>query len=250
MPVDISKAALAIAYDLRYIQKRQNFLPDQRFERKFYLPGLSKRVFEVMLKNHPMRFREVYPQRFVNNIYLDTFDLSNYSDSVIGISKRMKVRLRWYGALKGNIEKPRLELKIKNNMLGAKAGFQLNEISIDNELSKIRIINLFRASNIPMHLLLYLKSLHLVLMNRYIRKYYRSSDGNYRITVDSMVNYYRLSQLRNSFSHKATNKNVTIIELKYDKACDKYAKYVTCHFPFRVNKISKYLEGVKKLGIR
>jgi len=86
-------------------------------------------------------------------------------------------------------------------------------------------------------------------MNHYIRKYYQSFDGKYRITVDSMMDYFRLSQLSNTFSHKQTNKNVKIVELKYDKDYDEQAKNVTCHFPFRVSKISKYVEGVQKLGI-
>ena len=229
--------------------KNHQIISNQRFERKFYLPALPDCVFDEMFKRHPMRFREVYPQRSVNNIYLDTFDLGNYIDNVAGVSNRIKVRIRWYGASWGVNDNPRLELKIKNNMLGAKISFQLRDICVDEKLSKLKINNLFEASDVPAHMLLYLKSLDLILMNHYIRKYYQSFDGKYRITVDSMMTYYRLSQLSNTFFHKQTNKNVKIIELKYDKDYDEQAKNVTCHFPFRVSKISKYVEGVQKLGI-
>lgn len=41
-----------------------------------------------------------------------------YQDNLIGISDRMKVRIRWYGALLGLIEEPVLELKIKRGFLG------------------------------------------------------------------------------------------------------------------------------------
>jgi len=233
----------------RKMSQNTESISNERFERKFYLPTLPFGAFEVMLKHHPMRFREVYPQRYVNNIYLDTFDFENYSDNVVGVSKRMKVRIRWYGVSKGAVLNPRLELKIKKNMLGTKKIFQLNELSIDEELSKPSITKLFESSNISHDVLLYLKSLDVVLMNGYTRKYFCSSNGKYRITVDLGVDYYRLYQLRNSFLHKATTKYGVIVELKYDKDYDGHAKYITCHFPFRVSKISKYVEGVKKLGI-
>ena len=86
-------------------------------------------------------------------------------------------------------------------------------------------------------------------MNHYARKYYCSFDDKYRITIDSRVDYYRLHQLRNSFSHKAVSGNRIIVELKYDKDYDENANYITYRFPFRINKISKYVEGVKKLGV-
>ena len=169
--------------------KRFQSVSNQRFERKFYLPALPDCAFDEMFKRHPMRFREVYPQRSVNNIYLDTFDLGNYNDNVAGVSNRIKVRIRWYGAGWGVNDNPRLELKIKNNMLGAKISFQLRDICVDEKLSKLKINNLFEASDVPEHMLLYLKSLDLILMNHYIRKYYQSFDGKYRITVDSMMTY-------------------------------------------------------------
>ena len=86
-------------------------------------------------------------------------------------------------------------------------------------------------------------------MNRYSRKYYRSGDGKYRITIDSNLGYYKLLQLNNNFSHKIIDKNARIIELKYDKDSDDRAKNVTNYFPFRISKSSKYIEGVDRLKI-
>jgi len=39
------------------------------------------------------------------------------------------------------------------------------------------------------------------------------------------------------------------VELKYDKDNDEQVNIVTSHLPFRVSKVSKYVEGVKRLGI-
>ncbi len=221
----------------------------QRYERKFYLPVLLRNEFELIIKHHPFRFHEVYPQRFVNNIYLDTINMDNYFDNIYGVSRRLKVRIRWYGDLMGSIEKPKLEIKKKNNSLGTKLSFQLNKLTISNKLSKSTISNIFETSETPANMIPYLKSLNLVLMNRYSRKYYRSGDGKYRITIDSNLGYYKLLQLNNNFSHKIIDKNATIIELKYDKDSDDRAKNVTNYFPFRITKSSKYIEGVDRLKI-
>ena len=66
----------------RKMSQNTESISNERFERKFYLPTLPFGAFEVMLKHHPMRFREVYPQRYVNNIYLDTFDFENLDYSI------------------------------------------------------------------------------------------------------------------------------------------------------------------------
>lgn len=231
------------------ISKNLWSISNPRYERKFYLPTLLGSSFEIILRHHPIHFREVYPKRFVNNIYLDTNDLRNYSDNVVGISKRMKVRLRWYGTLFTTVEKPKLELKIKNNLLGTKPSFQLRKFNVDTELSKLLLNDIFEDSDIRRDLFLYLKSLDLVLMNRYERKYFQSVDGKFRVTVDSKMEYYKLNQLKNGFTNKVEDKNKTIVELKYGKDNDEEANNVTSRFPFRVNKISKYVEGVKNLGI-
>ena len=221
----------------------------QRYERKFYLQALLRNEFELIIKNHPFRFHEVYPQRFVNNIYLDTVNMDNYFDSIHGVSRRLKVRIRWYGDLMGSIDKPKLEIKKKDNSLGVKSSFHLSKLTINNKLSKSTISNIFETSKTPSNMIPYLKSLNLVLMNRYSRKYYRSADGKYRITVDSNLSYYKLLQLKNTFLHKIFEKNATIIELKYDKDYDEKAKNVTSYFPFRLSKSSKYIEGVDRLKI-
>jgi hypothetical protein len=49
--------------------------------------------------------------------------MSSYWDNVSGLSKRVKVRIRWYGDLYGHIQSPILEFKIRNNTLGSKVSF-------------------------------------------------------------------------------------------------------------------------------
>ena len=64
-----------------------------RYERKFVISYLSLFELESIVRLHPAMFLEVFPQRFVNNIYLDSFGKESYVDNVNGASQRSKVRI-------------------------------------------------------------------------------------------------------------------------------------------------------------
>ena len=68
-----------------------------RYERKFFIPNISKYIVENLILMNPGRFNEVYKQRKVNNIYLDTLNYNYYHENIAGLSNRNKVRMRWYG---------------------------------------------------------------------------------------------------------------------------------------------------------
>ena len=77
-----------------------------RYERKFFISKLTKYEVESLIKLHPAMFSEIYFPRFVNNLYFDSFNMKSYFDSVDGSPNRRKIRIRWYGDLFGDIEKP------------------------------------------------------------------------------------------------------------------------------------------------
>jgi len=93
---------------------------ESRYERKFLVDQLDAHQVRAMVKLHPSMFYEPYPPRYVNNLYLDTEGMENYLDNVSGVGERRKVRIRWYGDLFRDIEKPMLEFKIKNGLVGTK----------------------------------------------------------------------------------------------------------------------------------
>ena len=84
-------------------------------------------------------------------------------------------------------------------------------------------------------------------MNRYIRKYFVSVDGKYRITLDHDMEYYRIGSANNSFLERVMHDDYVILELKYGKDADSEASRVTNDFPFRLTKSSKYILGVESL---
>ncbi len=217
-----------------------------RYLRKFAVPELDKKEAELVIKNNPSLFREIYHERYVNNIYFDTPDKKNYEDNVIGSNERVKYRIRWYGKLFGNIEKPVLELKIRRNELGAKMSFPLKQFKMDSKLTKSYLVkNVFSKSNLPEWVLENLKRQEFSILNRYQRTYFMSSDKKFRITLDCGLEFYNIDNRNNSFIEKNISKEGVIIELKYNREDDAIASRITNKFPFRLTKSSKYVTGVE-----
>jgi len=218
-----------------------------RYERKFYIEKLTAGQIEILLKNHPAIFREIYLPRTVNNIYLDSVDLQNYFDNVNGVSQRVKVRIRWYGNLIGKIDKPSLEIKFKNNQHVGKRSYPLKSFKMGKEFSLDVIQTIFKESDLPEMLAHNLLDMQLSLCNSYRRKYFLSAHGNYRLTLDTDMHFYKLSTYWNEFMPVFKDDSV-ILELKYTKASDNFADDITNEFPFRVTRNSKYIEGLRILN--
>lgn len=218
-----------------------------RYERKYLFSSLMPYHLEAVLRDHPGVFSESYPERFVNNIYFDTLDMSHYRDNVSGVSPRVKVRIRWYGTLFGEVKKPVLEFKVKKNMMGSKISYSLNPFKVDKGMSLDSIKDGFKNLNIPEFLREYLLTLDLSLMNRYRRKYFITFSNQFRATIDSDLVFIEASSGPNYFLNKTEKQAITILELKYDEKYDNEASLISNYFPFRMTKSSKYLFGLQKI---
>jgi hypothetical protein len=173
--------------------------------------------------------------------------MSNYFDNVIGISQRLKVRIRWYGNLFGFIEKPVLELKIKKGFLGGKLRYPLDSFYLGSDYSLKAQQDIFAKSDVPDVLTESLKALRFTLLNRYSRKYFESTDHKFRITIDFDMEFYKIDSTNNSFIEKIVDHNNTVLELKYSEKDDEEARFITNYFPFRMTKSSKYVSGIESL---
>ncbi len=222
-------------------------IPDYRYERKFFISELTKDEVESLVRLHPAWFSEIYNQRFVNNIYFDSLNLTNYLDNIEGSTQRTKYRIRWYGDLFGNIEKPILELKIKEGLLGTKESYPLSSFNLDDTFDSQTITDIINKSDIPEIIKTKLKYSNPIILNRYSRKYFQSINENYRITIDTNLSFYRISSCNNTFLNKMIDKNNIILELKYNQDMDNGANYIVNCFPFRLTKSSKYVSGIESL---
>jgi len=217
-----------------------------RYERKFVVSSLTKHEVEVLIRLHPAMFLDIYPPRFVNNLYFDAFDLEHYFENIESQTDRVKVRIRWYGDLLSVIEKPILELKIKNGPVGRKVSFPLIPFSLAGSEQFETIREVFKKSELPEKLFFDLISLEPVLLDRYRRQYYQSADRRFRLTLDSEIEFYEAQLCGITFLRKSSDFITTIVELKYELSEDQSAEQITSHFPFRIAKVSKYIMGIER----
>lgn len=223
-------------------------LETYRYERKFLLDDLPIWHAAAIIKLHPGMLSETYPPRYVNNLYLDTPDMENYYDNVNGATQRRKVRVRWYATPFGKINHPVLEIKVKNGLAGTKYAYPLAPFYLDQSFCSRYFRSILLNSSLPENVYRDLCRFEVVLLNRYYRYYYASWDGNFRVTLDSRMSFYRVnSTIGNSFLHRQMNYHSLVVELKYDIDQDLNANRVASFFPFRVTKNSKYVEGIERV---
>lgn len=218
-----------------------------RYERKFLVDQLDQHQALDLIKRHPAMFSQPYPPRIINNFYLDTADMVNYHDNVDGSANRRKVRIRWYGELMGRVEEPVLEFKIKHGLVGTKRHHPVPGFELARGFRTQTLMRRVVASEVPPDVKGYLRTVHIVLMNNYQRRYFVSRDGRFRVTLDTGMAYYRVGNMRNWLAHRQTDERSVILELKYGIDEEPSAYRVSTFFPFRVTKSSKYVQGIDRV---
>ena len=229
-------------------EKEHTPLLRQRYERKFAIQMISRSAVEHIIKYHPAAFSEIYKQRNVNNIYLDTGRLTFYNDNVTGSNNRKKIRIRWYGDMFGEIKYPVLEIKIKNGYIGRKQSFPLKPFILDERFDIEMLRSVFHQSELPLNLLSEVTELQPALLNGYTRKYFQNFKKDFRITVDDHLVYLDVKSRFNTFRRQELISIGVIVELKYDAIKDDLAESITTHLPFRMTKSSKYVNGIDLLN--
>jgi len=211
-----------------------------RYEIKYAIDEVNSSDIESAILQHPMSFRKAYPDRQVNNIYLDTPDFHCFYQNIDGVPRRKKMRLRWYGASDTPKTKSILEIKNKNAELGWKDSYKVDGSKID---SRENLLSLIAEQPVEAN------NLIPILHNTYHRKYYISSDRLFRITIDTEQSFKMPFSLMQPHT---THRYPTIVELKYEAADANRARDVMDYLPFRQTKNSKYTNGVicYLLGIR
>jgi SPX domain protein involved in polyphosphate accumulation len=199
------------------------------------------------LKFNCSHFRKQYPDRYVRSVYFDSPSLDSYESNVSGISKRMKLRYRWYGQ---DIEpiKGKLEVKRKINSLGWKEFLNvpypknLNSVCI-KEYSEKSISN----SDISFYDLYKLYSIPVATIG-YKREYFVSRDGSIRATIDSEQFY--INQLGNSnysCQKQKFERDLIVLEIKCPHSHSNYLPSILEGVPLRLGKNSKYVNAVNTL---
>ncbi len=220
---------------------------DQSLRYEYKMTAESHQLSDVLalLRRHPALFYRHYPSRVVNNIYFDTPGLTSYFNHTSGSANREKIRIRWYGKPEKVISYPVLERKIKYGLVGEKKSEKLSPLSLDNNRpwpipAKALTDKVQFADSIHWRL----RALIPIVALRYERNYFLSTDQKFRVTVDSNLEYFGLTN-----DGRAINRSVmhapVIIELKYFPQYAEEASDISNKLPFRISCFSKYLYSVE-----
>ena len=214
-----------------------------RYERKFAIAGIGVAEVEHAIRLHPAQFSEIYQERFINNCYFDSPFHHLYRDAIEGHPSRLKVRIRWYGDLFGAAAKPRLELKRKEGLVGTKESFPVPGFVLDRGSDLGVLVEWFSEAEIPPEISGVIGAFRPTLVNRYRRRYFGSADRRLRMTLDTGCEYYQPEPPHDQATSLAGDVSA-IVELKYQVADDSLAAAAANHFPARITKSSKYVNGL------
>lgn len=222
-------------------------LKTYRYERKFIAQNFSRLATESIIKQNSAFFSSVFHPRKINNIYFDTPGLDCYFDNLFGNGQRWKARIRWYGKKFGEVKNPRLEFKLKKGLTGTKKSYLLPSFEIDKKDFDTGILHqYFSEADLPDEVKDRMKKLQAVLMNSYKRSYFVSVNKRFRVTVDDNLLYYNMRSGWNLFfPHPFKEFDKTVVELKYDRKWNDEAEQITNQFPFRLDKNSKFVSGMR-----
>ncbi|HOY57102.1 MAG TPA: polyphosphate polymerase domain-containing protein [Verrucomicrobiota bacterium] len=222
-------------------------LPHLRYEKKFIAEGRTLAEVLARVRLHPSAFREVYPPRTVNNVYLDSPARRDYHNHINGTADRSKTRVRWYGEQFETADGPRLERKLKRGMVSGKEAHPLPALSISRDCIRSGLNTAFETASIPPLLRSSLRHVEPALFNRYRRHYFLSRDGKFRLTVDSHLQFAAAHNNHGPALASSLPLTILILELKFDPDAAESADAITNALPFRLARFSKYVTGIEGL---
>ncbi|KMP10674.1 hypothetical protein UR09_02920 [Candidatus Nitromaritima sp. SCGC AAA799-A02] len=206
---------------------------------------MAEQEVNWIVLSHPALFRQTFPDRYVNNMYLDSGNMCSFLEGAVDSVERGKYRVRWYEESFNAAQKPVLELKARKNYFVTKIRFSLHAFDFE-ELSPARTTStLLQGAAIPATVKNLLAGYRPVLLNRYLRSYFQAPHQDIMITVDRNV-LVAGSVVGKNPRWRRSLKN-TIIELKYPPNLEDEARKIMNPLPFRLTKNSKYMSGIEAL---
>lgn len=194
---------------------------------------------------HPAHWRVSYPPRQVNNIYFDSADFQSLNDNLDGDGGRGKLRLRWYGPAVDTVAGAHWELKVKEGTTGWKVSSALDATLDLTRLSWTEVRRVLREASDARAGLWLAQLASPVLINRYQRAYYVTSDRAVRLTLDTDLRAYdqRFTD-RPNLRRPAPITDYIVIELKATVDCQPQLSEALASFPAHPDRHSKYVQGM------
>jgi len=201
-----------------------------RIEKKFIFGKKKEEDLKKLLIING--FTQLYQPRKISSVYLDTLNLDFAKDNINGVSKRKKIRFRWYD---DNLSYIYLEEKNKQN-------FQVNKNvnKIFANVKKESIISdlkrYFYSSQNKYNSFNY----KFILKINYLRSYWLSNNKKFRATIDHNL---KINPINNLFLDLDLNE--TILEFKFSQDNEASFRDFTHNkdLQIRAKKFSKYIQS-------
>lgn len=212
-----------------------------RYELKLVCQEAAHDRVRMALRMQGSAIDELYPSRVVQSIYLDTLFGRALQENLAGLSRRVKLRFRWYGEESGRV-RGNLERKFRENTLGWKEVHPIDaDIQVDGAGRDAFVEALIEAA--PEEARFQLREgLEPVQWIRYRRDYLTTADGLVRITLDTEL-VTADQRIRDTLSNSAPNppSHVLVVEVKCAPEAYEEAREIVRLLPIPVDRCSKFV---------
>jgi len=193
------------------------------------------------LRSYHGALRTMYPERRVQSIYLDTPDGRSLEENLAGISRRSKIRFRWYGD-EADLVRGRLEMKERENTLGWKHTAEIDGHVAVEGCDRVSFMQVL-SNRAPAPWRLRLQSgLEVVQWIAYTRQYLATADGTVRVTLDREL---RTADQRYRFDISmgcpSVVPRILVVEAKCSPEHYQRAEEMINSLPLVVDKCSKFV---------
>lgn len=193
-----------------------------RHERKYSFSSQTRDRVRACLMESKYGFVRSFDDRYVNSIYLDSFDFLSYKENLAGLSKRSKARIRWYSKtpLEAVTSETELtfEVKVRSNLVGNKLSFSFRLPKDVLAYNSNSLLDYLRKRVLPAELLPYIDYCSAFSLGVcYEREYYEDFTRVIRATIDKNIIFFRpvVSKMFECSSIEKYSMEYGVVELKF-----------------------------------
>ena len=220
-----------------------------RREVKYLLPHADVGKLRRLLEGNCRRLVHNHNISTVRSIYFDDARLSACRANLSGLSRRQKIRLRWYDAMLPD-KQVFFEIKWRTNRITGKHRLQLETDRPLHTWSYRQIHDSLLDSLPPRYLTAVLANCEPVMIIEYKREHFASTDGCLRVTLDYDVAYYDQTgkpSISTAFVQRL--EGLVVLEGKCPLGRESELRRLFHPFAPRAGSCSKYVHGCRVLGL-
>jgi len=212
-----------------------------RYELKLVCQQSAYHRVRMALRLHRSGLRVLYPERRVQSIYLDSHGNRALEENLAGVSRREKLRFRWYGSATDRAPGI-LERKLRENTLGWKQHAVITEpLELEGRRGRSFIQQL--AQHVPdawrEDLLSGLQPAQWI---SYVREYLVTADRRVRVTLDRELRCAdQRRRMHLSCRFPTPTARILVVEAKCAPEHYEQARGLLSELPLSVDRCSKFV---------